>query len=107
MESKILSDNNTIKKGSFYNKCPKNYYKGAMVVAPQHTFHFYRQNRDGTWSHKPGTMRVTDVDADNNKIYIPHYSNRDYSHKPNKINYTDFCGYYCVPKNSYQKTNSI
>ena len=47
-----------------------------MVVAPLHTFHFYRQNRDGTWSHKPGTMKVTDVDADNNKIYI-HKSMRE------------------------------
>ena len=66
----------------------------------------YRQDKDGSWSHKPGTQKIIDYDADGNKIYIPHYSNRDYSHKPNKINYTSFCGYYCVPRNEYIDKNS-
>jgi hypothetical protein len=106
MEDKIIQDNNSIKKTGFFDKCPSNYYKGAMVVDPNHTFHFYRQNRDGNWSHKPGTMKVSEVDADNKKIAVPHFSNRDYSNKPNKIKYTDFCGYYCIPNNNYIETNS-
>jgi len=106
MEGKIIQDNNSIKKTGFFDKCPNNYYKGAMVVDPDHTFHFYRQNRDGNWSHKPGTMKVSEVDADNKKIAVPHFSNRDYSNKPNKIKYTDFCGYYCIPNNNYIETNS-
>ena len=106
MEEKIMQDNKSVKKVGFFDKCPRNYYKGSMVVDPDHTFHFYRQNRDGGWSHKPGTMKVSEVDADNKKIAIPHFSNRDYSHKPNKIKYTDFCGYYCIPNNNYIETNS-
>jgi len=106
MEKKIFQDNPNLKKTSFFERCPQNYYKGAMVVDPNHTFHFYRQNKNGLWSHKPGTMRITDLDADNKQIPIPHFSNRDYSHKPNKINYTNFCGYYCIPGNNYLKTNS-
>ena len=70
-----------------------------MVVDPGNTFHFIGQNKDGTWSHKPGTLPVTNVDADNLPIYTPFTANRDYA-KPGEsdpINYTGFCGYYCIP----------
>ena len=108
MEKKIKQDNPSIKKTTLLQKCPNNYYKGAMVVDDDHTFHFYRQNaNDATWSHKPGTMAVTNLDASDKKIYIPHFSNRDYSHKPNKIKYNSFCNYYCIPNNKYIQTNSI
>ena len=36
----------------------KKHYKGAMVVDDDHTFHFYRMNKDSSWSHKPGTNKV-------------------------------------------------
>ena len=107
MEEKIILDNEAIKPISFNKVCPKNHYKGAMVVHDDKTFHFYRINKDGTWSHKPGTMSVTNLDADNNKIYFPHLANRDYSEKPNNINYKSFCNYYCIPVNSYIEKNSI
>ena len=105
MEEKIFSDNPQIKKGQLIKKCPKNSYKGAMVADPGNTFHFYRQNKDGTWSHKPGTLPVTNVDADNLKIYTPFTANRDYTKPGDKdpINYTSFCGYYCIPNNIPRK----
>ena len=108
MEEKIKLDNPSIKNSNLFEKCPKKYYKGAMVIDDGHTFHFYRQNKgSGRWSHKPGTNSVTNVDASGKKIYIPHFANRDYSHKPNKIKYNSFCNYYCIPKNEYINTNSI
>jgi hypothetical protein len=110
MEKKILSDNKMLNKVPFTKKCPKNHYKGAMVVDPNHTFHFYRQNPDGTWSHKPGTNPVTNLDQDNKKIYVPHFSNRDYSdgiNNEDSINYTDFCGYYCIPSKKFSGTNLV
>lgn len=107
MEKKILSDNKSIKPIPFNEKCPSNFYKGAMVIHDDRTFHFYRNNKDGSWSHKPGTMAVTNLDADKKNILIPHFANRDYSHKPNKIKYNSFCNYYCIPDNSYIKTNSM
>lgn len=107
MEEKIIKDNPNLKKTSFFEKCPTNHYKGSMVVHKDKTFHFYKQNKNGLWSHKPGTMAVTNIDASEKKIYFPHFSNRDYSNKPNKINYKDFCGYYCIPKNDFVSTNSI
>ena len=79
-----------------------------MLTDPGNTFHFYRQNKDGTWSHKPGTLPITKVDADKMPIYTPYTSNNDYS-KPGEndpINYTEFCGYYCIPKNSVADTKA-
>ena len=112
MEKKISSDNPTLFKVDFNQRCPKNYYKGSMVVDTNHTFHFYRQNSDGTWSHKPGTLPVTDKDANEKTIYIPHFSNRNYTEKGDKndedaINYNDFCGYYCIPSSDYSAKDSI
>ena len=108
MDDKILRDNPTIQKTELTEKCPQNMYKGAMVTDPGSTFHFYRQNKDGTWSHKPGTLRVTDKDADGNPIYSPYTANRDYSDGDRKdpINYTGFCGYYCIPTEEKYKTRA-
>lgn len=109
MEGRIMGDNEAIKKVRFDQKCPKHYYKGAMVVDPEHTYHFYRQNQDGTWSHKPGTLPVTNKDASEKVIYVPHNADRNYNKngKKNGINYLDFCGYYCVPNNKYLNTHAI
>ena len=78
-----------------------------MAVDDNHTFHFYRQNPDVTWSHKPGTQKVVNKDASGKNIYTPHFADRDYSHKPNKIKYNSFCNYYCIPTNNHITTNSI
>ena len=80
-----------------------------MVTDPGNTFHFYRQNPDGTWSHKPGTLPITKLDADDLPIYTPYTSNRDYTTPgdDDPINYTEFCGYYCIPKNSVAKHEQI
>ena len=99
MTKKVLDDNPSIEISSFDKKCKPGSYKGALVVDPGNTYHFYRQNKDGSWSHKPGILDVTNVDADGNLIYFPHIANRNYKEKKdNGINYTDFCNYMCVPK---------
>jgi hypothetical protein len=110
MQYKILRDNPTIKPVAFNQKCPPNYYKGAMVVdsggktsKTGNTFHFYRQDKSGTFSHKPGISEVSNVDASNKKpIYAPHFANRNYKTDADDeegIFYDDFCGYYCIPTN--------
>lgn len=109
MEGRIMGDNETIKKVGFGEKCPKYHYKGAMVVDPGHTYHFYRQNKDGSWSHKPGTLPVTNKDASDKVIYVPHNADRNYNKNNSNdgIDYVDFCGYYCIPNNKYVNTHSI
>ena len=83
--------------------CPPGTYKIALVVDdvnfagsninPDYDFHFYRQNSDGTWSHKPGTTDVTNLDYSSELILDPETCNRKYS---DELNYTNFVGFYCV-----------
>ncbi|KAL0477039.1 insoluble matrix shell protein [Acrasis kona] len=60
----------------------------TLVVWPFMDFHWYRKDLGGYWSHKPGSTRVKDVDASQNKILNPDKANI----KP----YTEICGYYVV-----------
>ena len=119
MQQKILTDNLSIFPIAFNQKCPQKYYKGAMVIdsgtgygykdksngkGEGNTYHFYRQDKDGKWSHKPGISPVTDKDADGKQIYVPHFANRDYRADSNNndddaLFYNEFCGYYCIPTN--------
>ena len=48
----------------------------ALVIAPNRDYHWYRQNSDGTWSHKPGKTAVVKVDRPNEIIYDPETCDR-------------------------------
>ena len=78
--------------------CSKGFYKIMLVKAPDpmyQDFHFYRQDKDGTWSHKQGWgYGPTKLDADGKVIIDPRYSNRNF--KP--FNYSVVCSSMCVPK---------
>lgn len=101
IEKRTLEDNPDIYKvKSLNDKCDPRFYKGAMVVAPGRDYHYYRLNDDGQWSHKPGYKPSTRFDSDNNLIVDPKLAARDYG---GTLNYKDFCGYYCVPRNSNRK----
>jgi hypothetical protein len=54
-------------------------------------YHWYRQNLDGTWSHKRGLYgKVLNVDEDKNIIYNPEICNRG--------DYVNFVGFYIIKK---------
>lgn len=64
-------------------------YLVALVVAPGPgfvDFHWYRKNKEGFWSHKPGGTAVRNVDNSNQVITNPETCNRG--------PYTQFCGYF-------------
>ncbi len=65
------------------------------LVIPDTDYHWYRQNDDGTWSHKPGDGPIQKVDASGEIIYDPQHCNRDYT-AINGINYEVFVGYFAV-----------
>lgn len=74
--------------------CPCNYYKFALFLdtrVGKEDYHFYRQDSNNLWSHKPGKTSATNLDADNKLIYNPLNADRKYS----KHNYNKFCGFYC------------
>lgn len=75
-----------------YAQCDKGFYKVALVIAPGVDYHWYRQNYDGTWSHKPGGLSVTNIDNLGQIINDPETCNRNYYY----ANYSEFCGFYQV-----------
>jgi hypothetical protein len=65
-------------------------HKVALVIWPGVDYHWYRQDRDGRWSHKMGGTPATNLDNSNNIITDPRTADRG----PYRI----FCGCYCVCK---------
>jgi hypothetical protein len=100
---RIKADNKSIFKTTMKQKCPKNYYKGALAINPKKTFHFYRQDKSGYWSHKDGSKKPTRYDKNGKKIKDPKKAARNY--KTDK--YPKFCNYYCIPSSSRKKKQSI
>jgi hypothetical protein len=81
--------------------CPSGSYKVALVIAPGQDYHWYRQNPDGTWSHKLGWYPVTIEDAENNIILDPETADRHHS-----VHYSLFAGYFEVtPLNNMYSTS--
>jgi hypothetical protein len=102
---RVFKDNpHLIKKDNMV--CPKNYYSAALAVHPGLTYHFYKQDPDGYWSHKDGATDAKRYDADGKLILDPKKANRHYKGKRidgQIVNYKDFCGYFCVPKDKNLK----
>lgn len=76
-----------------FEAAPEGTYKVALVIAPGMDYHWYRQNPDGTWSHKPGQYPVRNTDDFNwypygETIIDPLLADRGY--------YTEFIGYFAV-----------
>jgi hypothetical protein len=96
---RTLADNPNIRRISKQDRCSVDSYKGALVVDPGSDYHYYRLNDEGYWTHKPGYKPSTKYDASGNMITDPEKANRNYG----KLNYKDFCGYFCVPRKSTKK----
>jgi len=104
---RILADNpNLIKTDNM--KCPPGHSAGVVTVHDGLTYHFYRQDKDGFWSHKDGATNAKRVDSDGKYILDPRTANRNYPNKyiddgsGNKVqvHYKDVCKpYFCIPSN--------
>jgi hypothetical protein len=95
--ARLMGDVPGIKMSSFEAKCPPGMAKIVPKVSPKgDDYHFWRQDSNGYWSHKPGATNVTHLDATKRPIYDPKIASSDY--KDTGLNYNKFCGYMCVPK---------
>lgn len=99
MTARIRGENPTIYTINFTSQCGKGTSKIAVVVDPDEDYHFYRQDSNGYWSHKPGSLKVTNKDASGRLIYDPALANRNYKKQGSDLDYSSFCSYYCVPRN--------
>ena len=103
LDKRILADNKYMYKTK--KDCPKNYYKGMLFIHPKTTYHFYRQDKDGLWSHKDGLNNVTRRDASRKLIKNPKKANRKYlpTKKEHGLYYSRYCNTYCIPENKKKK----
>lgn len=62
--------------------------KVALVINPDRDYHWYEQNSNGYWSHKPGIAEVTNLDESGNLISDPETCDRG--------DYTVFVGWFMV-----------
>jgi hypothetical protein len=101
----MWGDNPDVRAIKFHQRCPEGTSKIALIVDPKRDYHFLRQDKvdrneeeNGTWSHKPGSMDVTTKDASGRPILRPDRALFIYKDKKEPLEYTKFCGYYCVPR---------
>jgi hypothetical protein len=85
----------------FPSQCKPGFSKIGVVVDEENDLHYYRQDKDGWWSHKPGGREVTNKDAAGARIYRPDLASRYYPGEyegDTGLNYDSFCSYMCVPR---------
>jgi len=87
----------------FDNKCLPGFYKVFMALDKENDYHWYAQNSDGNWSHKPGLGEVTNLDASKQKIKNPQLANRNYSY----LNYNTGCFFACVNSDLSRSIDNI
>jgi hypothetical protein len=72
-------------------QCESKRDKVALVVDPGADYHWYRQDGNGMWTHKPGRTPATNLDNSNVPIANPETADRCGGGPC----CTDFCGYMC------------
>jgi len=94
---RLRKDNPSFVLTTFGAKCPKGFHKAFIAIDPKKDdvdYHFYRQDKTGKWSHKPGRTEATELDASGKLITEPLKANRKYS----GYQYILPCFYFCVEK---------
>ena len=77
-----------LEPGNKNGALPEGKSRVALVIWPNYDFHWYRQDRNGYWTHKPGSTAATNLDQSGNIITDPETANRG--------GYTQFVGYFFV-----------
>jgi len=96
LTARLFGDVPKLLRSTFEDRCPAKYSKIALVVDEDQDYHFYRQDSNGLWSHKPGATSVTGIDGTGRKIYDPKLASREYPESG--LHYDEFCGYLCAPR---------
>ena len=95
---KILQDFKGQIRIAHNNECSVGEMKIALFIDEDKEdgdYHFYREDKPYSWSHKRGYTQVSNVDADKKPIIDPRFANNDYG----DYNYNKFCSFFCfTPK---------
>ena len=101
---RILNDIPSVYLTSYKQKCKNGFHKAFFAIDSnknEHDYHFYRQDNNQLWSHKPGTTNVINYDADYKIIKNPYKANKNYI----QYNYDKPCFFFCV-NNKFGKTKA-
>jgi len=86
-----ILESSGVKKVDSSGRCPSGYHKISLFIDPGKDFHFYRQEQNGSWTHKRGTRNIESVDSEGLPI-----SNPDEASKSYQSTYSESCGVYCA-----------
>ena len=87
----------------FDNACIPGFYKIFLALDPENDYHWWVQNTNKYWSHKPGSTNVIDIDASGDKIKNPISSNRNFKNR----NYYKPCFFACIYSDLTRSINKI
>lgn len=96
---KVYLDYPDMEPISEYEPIDCNRHKIALAVDTlgETDYHFWRQDSNGLWSHKPGAEDISNVDGSGNLIFSPYLSDRNYDKEnSDEYNYEKFCGYFSI-----------
>jgi len=91
-KDRLKSDNPMSYLQSFDESCVAGFYKIFLALDVKNDYHWYKQDSNGYWSHKPGASNVINIDADGNLIKNPVLSNRNFGRR----NYYKPCFFACI-----------
>ena len=94
---RILGDDKYIPI-QYSEQCPKGMSMVAFIIDTVRDYHVLRLDNTGYFSHKGGQGPATNLDAKGHLIADVRRANFNYSDKPDKLNYTHFCGYFCISR---------
>ena len=80
---------------------------GALVIHPGSTYHFYRRDSNGRWSHKDGLTKAKNYDAKGDLIYSIKKAARHYKRDKGSggVNYSRICARYCIPRHTKKRAS--
>ena len=87
----------------FDKTCLPGFYKIFLALDPGNDYHWWRQDSNQLWSHKPGSTDVVNVDASGNLIKNPYKANRKYD----SLNYYKPCFFACIYSDLTRSIDSI
>ncbi len=92
LKKRLAKDNPASYIEKFDNRCLPGFYKVFLALDVGNDYHWWRQDKNRLWSHKPGSTKISNVDGSNKKILDPLKSNRKFTSR----NYNKPCFYACV-----------
>ena len=92
LKKRLLKDNPGSYLDNFENRCLPGFYKVFLALDVGNDYHWWRQDINKYWSHKPGSTQISNVDGNNQKIINPLKSSRKFSTR----NYDKACFYACI-----------